>query len=339
MTQIAPVPVVSVLLATHNGAAYIQQALDSLAAQTFTDWEWVLVDDGSTDATPSVLAEFQQRFGERVRILHNATNLGLTVSLNRGLSEVKGELVARMDDDDMAHPERLARQVEEMRRHSNLVLTGTSGYRINESTGLIQPYLPGYDSLRLRIALCWFNPFMHASVMFRRKLSDGSPVRYDETYITAQDYALWAKLSLVGRVSVLAEKLMTNRERQGSVTGNRRTLQVESTRRIGAWYTAKMLANSPLEGHGPEDVCDWMDDRTFPDKHRIAKVKQLFAAAANPVYITEHERRRSFMNWAETFLDQQKWTDFFNPGQNRLLRACGGSSVSYLLGRVARRLL
>jgi len=332
-------PVVSVLLATHNGATYLPQALDSMAAQTFSDWEWILVDDGSTDNTPALLADYRRSLGDRVRIIHNENNIGLTASLNRGLAEARGEFVARMDDDDIAHRERLERQIKVMRRDPKLLLLGTAGYRLDESTNTVLPYLSDYDSLRLRINLCWFNPFMHASVMFRSKLPDGSAVRYDEAYETAQDYALWAMLSLAGRVSILAEKLMTNRVRQGSITGKRRVLQVESARRIGYWYTKKLFANSSIEGCSPEEVQDWIDDRTFPDKHRIAKVKHLFAAAVlRPANITNYERQKSFMNWAETFLDQQSWTEIVSPERNILLRACGGSATTYLLRRLARRL-
>jgi glycosyltransferase involved in cell wall biosynthesis len=99
-------PKVSVVLAVYNGAQYVDQAVDSILAQTFTDFELVIVNDGSTDQTPHILATYQD---PRIVIVDNAQNLGLTKSLNRGIRASCGELIARQDADDASLPDRLAR--------------------------------------------------------------------------------------------------------------------------------------------------------------------------------------------------------------------------------------
>lgn len=316
-------PTVSVLLATHNGSAYLKQALDSMASQTFSDWEWVLVDDGSTDDTPMLLSTYAKQFGDRVRIVRNDVNMGLTASLNRGLEEIRGRYVARMDDDDIAHPERLARQVAALAADDRLLLVGTSGLRMNHDTGESRSYMPAYDSLRLRMCLCWFNPFMHASVMFRSRLPDGNVVRYDERYVTAQDYALWASLSLLGRVAVLPQSLMTHRERRGGVTDTRRKLQVESTKCIRKWYTDRMTWGTTLEGCRPEDIWSWIDDPGVPDRQRLQNVKTFFEIVARPSFIYSGEHRHALMNWAAPRLDSLAWTHLIGDNSRALWLSAG----------------
>lgn len=330
---------VTVLLSSHNGERYLSQALDSMIAQTYTNWEWVLVDNASTDGTAGIMESYRLRWPERVRMLRNREKLDLADSLNRGLEAVRGSYIARMDDDDVAHPDRLKLQAEALNRDPELVMVGTSAYCYHESTGMVGEFMPSLDSVQLRIALCWYNPFMHASVMFRRIDRKGNPVAYPTAYSFSEDYGLWAQLACSGRVGVLEQKLMTYRRRQGGMTGTGRERQLESTRLVSMWYTGELTRGTPLEGCQPEKIRDWVNEPMLPDALRLKRVKQIFDAAARSPFVSPREKSRAFMSWAESFLDRESWRHLLCVDVGRLLRACGRESLRYGLRRLGKPML
>src|SRR6476659_7403647 len=120
-------PRVSVVMPVHNGGAYLALAIESILRQTYGDFEFVIVDDGSTDATPQVIRGVQAA-DPRVRTYTQARS-GLVASLNRGCREARGSYIARMDADDLAAPERLARQVEFLDRHAGVAMVGSAVVR------------------------------------------------------------------------------------------------------------------------------------------------------------------------------------------------------------------
>lgn len=195
-------PAVSVLMAIHNGGADVQPALDAVRDQTFTDWELVVVDDGSTDGT---FARLHIAAGQEARIrLIRQDNLGLTRSLNRGLQETRGEFVARQDVDDRSRPERLARQVAAFRQDSRLVLLAGRA-RFQGDGGAFESSVVR-DS-EIRTALPRYNPIQHSSVMFRREtmIAAGG---YDDSFVTSQDFEAWNRLSHSAAIRMLDDVLV-----------------------------------------------------------------------------------------------------------------------------------
>jgi len=187
-------PKVTVLLAVHNGEPYIGEAVQSVLDQTFTDFELLLVDDASTDDTVGIV----ERLGDdRVRILRNESNRGQVPSLNRGLSEARGEYVARLDADDACLPTRLERQVEVLDADPRVGLVGTWMDAVDDRgrlLGRLQKALDDYvdflyHTLIMRVYVS------HPSAMYRRE-----PVLrlgcYDEATGPAEDKDLWRKLAL-----------------------------------------------------------------------------------------------------------------------------------------------
>src|ERR1043166_4865427 len=112
--SMAEVPAVTVLMSVYNDEKYVREAIDSILAQSFRDFELLVIDDGSTDRTPAILASYDDR---RLRVLRNNENIGLTRSLNAGIGAARGPLIARQDADDISYPQRLARQGGVMKRH------------------------------------------------------------------------------------------------------------------------------------------------------------------------------------------------------------------------------
>ena len=188
----AAAPSVTVLLAVYNGERFVEEAIRSVLAQTHDAFEFIIVDDGSTDRTPAIVSALPD---DRIRVLRNDTNLGLTVSLNRGLAEARGEFLARLDADDIAEPTRLARQIRFLRENRAVAMVG-SGCRIIDERGRVlrkesQP--ENHDVLRWVMAfLC---PFYHSAVTWRRSLVADRVGAYDESFRYAMDYDLWVRIA------------------------------------------------------------------------------------------------------------------------------------------------
>jgi glycosyltransferase involved in cell wall biosynthesis len=220
-------PAVTVLLSVYNGAAVTGAAIDSILAQTFGDFELLAIDDGSTDATASVLASYRDA---RIRVLRNERNLGLTRSLNIGLRAARGELVARQDADDTSLPERLERQVAAMHRHPEVALVGGQARYLDQKN---RAYTPReWRKCTSPVAIEWQsmfeNPFIHTAAMFRRAAIEALG-GYDEAYRTSQDFELWSRVIRRYSTRNLSEDVVELRARAGSLSS---TYDLAALRRI-----------------------------------------------------------------------------------------------------------
>jgi FkbM family methyltransferase len=199
----SPVPMVSVLMAVHNGRAYLPQALESLYLQTCQDFELIIVDDASTDDTPEIL----NRLKDTRTIIHrNPANLGLTRSLNIGLRLCRGQFVARMDADDLSLPRRFARQVEFLQAHPDIAMVGSAYYRIDAQGKTAARIDVPTDDAAIRQMMQQKCAFGHGTVMVRRQvlLDCGG---YNERFTYAQDFDLWLRMSEQYKLANLGEPL------------------------------------------------------------------------------------------------------------------------------------
>lgn len=193
-------PLVSVLMSVYNGAAYLQQSIESILSQTLEDFEFIIIDDGSSDCSGEIIKAAASR-DSRVRAFSNPGNLGLSRSLNRGLALARGVYIARQDADDVSAPERLAEQVALLVADRSLVLTG-SAYWVMDSYGVLlrmeQP--PLHDAL-IRWRMLFNSAFAHPTVIFRADLLARHQLQYDEKLRYAQDYDLWSRFTDYGPVA------------------------------------------------------------------------------------------------------------------------------------------
>ncbi|MCG5536456.1 glycosyltransferase family 2 protein [Ectothiorhodospira mobilis] len=223
-------PLVSVVMAVHNNERYLEAALNSILEQSWQNLELIVIDDASTDRSASILRDYAC-FDSRIRLLVNDQNHGLTWSLNRGLDEVQGELVARMDGDDIALPERLAKQVEAFRLNPKLVLCGTATINIDEKG---KKHTFGEWPSNPKV-LRWYSIFRpavaHPSAMFRVRFGN-QIIRYNENLSTAQDYDLWSRLLQHGDGLVLNNPLLLYRHHASSISSTLRIEQTESAANI-----------------------------------------------------------------------------------------------------------
>jgi glycosyltransferase involved in cell wall biosynthesis len=222
-----PTPAVSVLMSVYNGAPWIAQAVASVLAQTDGDLELIVVDDGSTDATPGLLAAATD---PRLRV-ERQSRTGLTRALNRALGVARADLVARLDADDTALPERLARQRAFLAAHPEVGLLGTAAREVDGGGVPVRVVQPPVDDAALRRALIRANPFVHSSVMLRRALLARAG-GYDETLAVAQDYELWMRLAGLTRLANLSEVLVERRLGEGRVSVEREEDRLRTEARV-----------------------------------------------------------------------------------------------------------
>ena len=204
-----PAPKVSIIMAVYNGSRYLREAMDSVVSQDYRDYEFVIVDDCSTDDTPAIIAAYND---PRIVYVRNEHNAGQTPSLNVALRLARGQYVARIDADDAYQPGKLRQQVAYLDAHPDVAVCGTAAVKFDgegKEFGLFTPPLRSADvefSIYHRVPVC------HVSVMMRRDviLAAGG---YDETYRYAADYALWSTLLKGGqRIANLPDALMKYRE-------------------------------------------------------------------------------------------------------------------------------
>jgi glycosyltransferase EpsE len=215
-----PEPLVSIAMGVYNAEATVAEALDSIVAQTYRQWELVVCDDGSTDGTAGILSDYQRRHPGRIRVVRQSPNRGLAAALNVCIGQAAGSLVARMDADDRSHPDRLARQVHYLQTHPEVDLVGSAMRRFDGNVlgdVVRAPADPGRDTLRTQV------PFCHATVLAWREVF--TALRYNESdrVRRTEDVDLWFRFFAAGlKGRNLDEPLYLVREDLGAI--RRRTL-------------------------------------------------------------------------------------------------------------------
>jgi hypothetical protein len=186
-------PMISILMPVYNGLPYLREAIGDLLVQTFDDFELVVVDDGSSDGTREVLAEFSLQ-DERVRVIRNETNLGLPKTLNRGLAQCRGKWIARADADDRYPRDRLERQIQFLRSNPEVGLVSCAVRKMNASGFHYKAVFFPTDDRCIRLRELFVNSFSHPGAMFDRELAEAVG-GYDPSYWAAEDADFWARLA------------------------------------------------------------------------------------------------------------------------------------------------
>jgi len=228
-------PSLSVLFCVYNGENYLNEAVRSILTQTFSDFEMVVVDDGSTDATSTILDSFVD---SRIVRLRNATNRGLVASLNVAIAHSHGKYLVRMDADDFSLPDRFQHQFDYMELHPEVGVLGCWMEQIDEESGYREILKAPSEHHLIRWKMLFETVVFHATVMMRRDLviSEGG---YDEHFLHIEDTELWSRLILVTRFANLEEVLYVRRWHSASICN----LNFQEQFRIGAELRHKMLEN------------------------------------------------------------------------------------------------
>jgi hypothetical protein len=202
-------PQVSVVLSVRNGAADLSKAVDTILAQTFSNFELIAINNGSTDGTAAILDGLRD---PRVRVVHQ-DDMGLAAALNRGMALARGRYIARQDHDDWAMPTRLERQVAFLDANPDCALVGTRAeiWVGNRRTPLAHDHPT--ENAALQFELLFDNPFVHSSIMMRKSAFDAvGGYSTDRSRQPPEDYELWSRLARRFEVANLPERLTIYRE-------------------------------------------------------------------------------------------------------------------------------
>jgi glycosyltransferase involved in cell wall biosynthesis len=265
-------PKVTVLMSVYNGEKYLQEAIDSILGQTFKDFEFLIVNDGSTDKTGEVLESYHD---PRIRIITNEKNIGLTKSLNKGLMLASGEYIARQDADDISMPERLKKEVEFLEQNINVGLVGTDYLFTNEKGKVVHIVKCLNGSRELRTKLLEGNQFGHGSVMLRRECIDKVGT-YREEFKFSQDYDFYLRIAEVYDVANISEPLYKWRINIESVSVKKKALQDKyALLAIELAKERKRFGKDKLQSLNKDEIDKFLDelisDARIQDKRKIAE--------------------------------------------------------------------
>ncbi|MFH0969756.1 MAG: glycosyltransferase [Patescibacteria group bacterium] len=219
---------ISVLMSVYNEKEeYLRRAIRSILFQTFPGFEFIIVDDGSTEKKCCEILEEYAKIDPRVTLIKNEKNLGLTKSLNKGIRTARGELIARIDSDDIADVHRLENQLEFMEKNKNYALCGSWSYLIDGNGDIIEEKKLFTDYEKIKKNLLFFNFFTHSSIFFRKDIIEKLG-GYNEKLKKAQDYDLILKISAHHAVANIPKFLCFNRIWPESITSK--------TKKKQEWY-------------------------------------------------------------------------------------------------------
>ncbi len=256
---------ISVLMGIYNCETTLSEAIESILAQTYTDWELILCDDASTDGTYEIARRYAQAYTDKIILLHNDTNRRLAYSLNRCLKKASGEFVARMDGDDVSLPERFEKQVAFLLEHEDIAVVGTAMQRFDDNgTKGAVVRSPEYPD---RFTPHKTNVFQHATVLGRKAVFEalGGYAVLPRT-VRGQDLDLWFRFLHAGyRGANLSDVLYMVRENEHAI--RRRTMHTRwinfQTKVVGyrllgyPWYFYAKPACELLKALVPTKLIVW----------------------------------------------------------------------------------
>jgi len=219
-------PKISVVMGIYNDEEYLSDAILSILNQTFIDFEFIIIDDASTDSSAEILKKFANE-DKRIQLYTNKINKGLTKNLNYGLSIARGDFIARMDGDDIALPSRFEKQIKALLENEDTILCGTWTTNIDAKNKEISKSQTPLDSYEFLWSSLFRATIAHPTVMMNNSLLTEHHLTYNEDLRTAQDFDFWSQLQAHGDVVVIPEYLLKYRTHDNNVSYQRKEEQAQ----------------------------------------------------------------------------------------------------------------
>ena len=216
-------------MSVYNDAKYLKEAIESILNQTFKDFEFIIIDDGSTDKSSKILDDYVKK-DKRIKAIHQK-NIGLTKSLNKALKLAQGRYIARMDANDVAYKSRFKTQVKFLQKHPKIGLVGNYVDVIDEKGKTMGQLIYPTSDKKIKKELIKKNPFCHPTVMFKKEVTEKTGA-YNEDFSVAQDYDFWIRISRYYQTANLPEVLGAWRTRRESITSQKNLSQIKANLHI-----------------------------------------------------------------------------------------------------------
>ena len=266
-------PKISVILPTYNREDMLPRALDSILQQTFTDFELIVINDGSADKTQEILEEYAAK-DQRIKIIKHEQNKGLVAGLNEGLERAKGEYIARMDDDDVSYPKRLEKQLAYMEAHPEYAAVGVWGGPFNDNRVYLSWKQTDSEYIKI-LTLLGLTPMAHSSLMMRTSFLKEHQIRYKPAYKSAEDLPLLADLMIAGsKLTNIPEKLMYIRMHRTNSPEYYAKQQDSRERFVKDYF--KSVLDIYIEGELPPtcDLLEMMEEKSRGNFVDLEKIRQ-----------------------------------------------------------------
>lgn len=226
-------PKISVLMPVYNCRLFIEESVNSILDQTFEDFEFIIIDDCSTDGTYEYLLTLTD---PRIILIRKVKNSGYTISLNMGIEMAKGIYIARMDGDDISLPDRLGKQLTFMDQNPDVIVCG-GGYKAIGSDFI---FMPKASNDELLVELLSYSPLAHPTVFLRTKILKENNIQYFTQYEPAEDYKMWTTLSEYGKLSNLTDIILHYRLHPNQITNLNAKIKIEKTELIVFEYIKQL---------------------------------------------------------------------------------------------------
>lgn len=206
-------PLVTVLMPVYNGEKYLAEAIDSVLNQTYTHFEFLIINDGSTDGTEDIILSYAD---PRIVYVKNEQNIKLIATLNKGLKLAKGKYIARMDADDISLPQRLEKQIAFLENNPNVGLGGSYLKTLGAANDQVIEYKTSSDEIKFR--LFFDTHFPHPAAVLRKDVLERFGLEYEAEYIHVEDYVLWNRMAEHTDLAILPEVLVLKREHENQIS-------------------------------------------------------------------------------------------------------------------------
>lgn len=224
-------PKVSVIMSVFNDENFLEQSIKSVLRQSFKDWEFIIIDDASTDSTTNIIKKFAQK-DKRILTYRFEQNKGAPICLNKGINMSSGKYIARIDSDDFwTDPKKLAKQVMLMDKKPDVVFIGTWAMVVDTNDSKLFNLIYPTDYLRIKNKMLVHNCFISSSVMLRKKML-GTNIRYGTPGKYAEDYGLWLKLGTKGSFLNIPEFMVAYRINPKGISQTKNKAQINATIRM-----------------------------------------------------------------------------------------------------------
>lgn len=287
-------PKVSVLLPVYNGSNYVNEAIASILNQSFTNFEFIIINDGSTDNSLEIINSFDD---SRIRLINNSINSGIVKSLNTGLDQAVGKYILRMDADDISLPKRIEKQVNFMDKNPGIGISGTQVLILEGLKKKIKsnPFINPED---IKANLLYKSSLAHPTVIMRKSLLDKHNLRYSEDYPYAEDYELWFRATQKFKITNMNQALLAYRKHDHRSSSMYSKEQMNSSKKIVKQALQLLqIAPSPdeLELHFSLSKPDRMNLKEFILFHREWS-KKLIAQNKKVNWYNAHSLKKVISN-------------------------------------------